>query len=629
MHQTTPDVSVLVPTFGRPETALALLRRLDAQTVDPARFEVVLVDDGSPDPVAVDPDAHRFRVLLLRQANAGPAAARNLGLEHCRAALTLILNDDAVPDPRLIEEHLEAHASAPERTAVLGSFPFTPDARRHPFVQLLEESDLLFDFMRLSPGCFHDWTYFWTCNISLSTEALREVGGFDAELFRDAIVEDVELGYRLEQRGWRVLYHPEAHCAHDHRLTAAAYLRRHVLLGKNQARMARKHGDPGLVSLPPDQPFDAALCMQLQAVIESRHELQKRVVAQLENFEVRFDDTIVPPELCVSARNLVRRAGRLPLMRGLLMEIEGVDPWPVMEQGPPAGKLTSIVVLSHQSRDQLQRCIQRLRDFADERHPIEILVVDNGSTDGSAEWLATQSDLRAFYNEENVGAPRARNQAIPHARGEWFVFMDSDVMVTAGWLRRMLYHGEVEGAAGCVGPVTNRSAHGHPIETPPLPTPEALDAFAAQRAANFHRKFRYGRLMTSFCILVHRDVVERIGGFDERFNPWGFEDDDFSLRARLAGWRLRLAQDVFVLHEEYFGEKAARHDELLFRNWRRFAAKWGLPNAHAHGDYTGLDELFDRDWSDAELFVPLEPAAPLPETAARLQGAAPTARTSS
>jgi glycosyltransferase involved in cell wall biosynthesis len=179
-----PQLSVIVPTYGRSETVARLLARLDAQTLAPERFEVVVVDDGSPEPIALDPARHRFRLLALRQDNAGPAAARNLALERCRASWTVILNDDAVPAPDLLERHLAAAAAAPERTAVLGAFPFTARALRSPFVQVLQQSDLLFDFPGLRPGGLLGWTFFWTCNLGLPTRALRDEGGFVAERFR-------------------------------------------------------------------------------------------------------------------------------------------------------------------------------------------------------------------------------------------------------------------------------------------------------------------------------------------------------------------------------------------------------------------------------------------------------------
>jgi hypothetical protein len=92
-----PRISVVVPTYKRPERIERLLACLAAQTLAPSEFEVILVDDGSPEPLIVDCPSRPFACELLRQENQGPGAARNLGVERCAAPLVLFLNDDAVP----------------------------------------------------------------------------------------------------------------------------------------------------------------------------------------------------------------------------------------------------------------------------------------------------------------------------------------------------------------------------------------------------------------------------------------------------------------------------------------------------------------------------------------------------
>ena len=131
-------------------------------------------------------------------------------------------------------------------------------------MRLLDESNLLFDFPGLEHDGFHDWRFFWTCNLSLPTRALREVGGFDAELFREAIVEDVELGYRLGQQGWRVLYREDAICHHAHELTPRSYFDRMVRLGVNLLRMWRKHGDREVIWMEGDDPEAHFKLLQLR-----------------------------------------------------------------------------------------------------------------------------------------------------------------------------------------------------------------------------------------------------------------------------------------------------------------------------------------------------------------------------
>jgi GT2 family glycosyltransferase len=618
MHDSIPDLSVLVPTHGRSATLAQLLASLSAQTLEPQRFEVIVVDDGSPEPVVLETARYPFRLVLLRQAQAGPGAARNRGLEHCRAPLVLILNDDAVCANDLCERHLAAHAELPERRAVLGTFHFTARALQSPFVRVLDQSDLLFTFTALQDRREYDWRFFWTCNLSLPVAGLREVGGFDAERFPEAIVEDVELGFRLHKRGWRVVYREDCRATHDHALTPSSYLQRGVRLGRYLLRMWQKHGDPRIVWCR----SQAEACMALDLAVTGV-EFYRTTFAGLERALARLEEEYrgreLPPELVQQTIKLLQEVGFGAFRRGMHLEHTGVDGLEVMERGAPSGGLTSVVVVSYDALANTRRCIEALRAARDERHPIEIVVVDNGSRDGSAEWLAAQSDLVLVKNDHNAGAPRARNQALKLCRGAWVAFLDNDVFVPRGWLARALYHGAVDPRVGSIALVANRASKNQVVPYTGGSDPESIERFADARGREFHRRGQDCALFTSLAVLVKREVIERIGGFDERFSPWGFEDDDLAVRVRLAGWRNRVALDTFVFHAAYDNaKKQARHDALLQENWRKFAEKWGPPGrVPPLFDYNAL-ELGSARNQTQELHVPLESSATRPPRAPAL-----------
>jgi len=608
------EISVVVPTYGRSEILRTLLRALDAQTLPADRFEVVVVDDGTVPPIEIELAAHAYSITLLRQANAGPGAARNLAFEHARGPLVLILNDDAVPAPDLLAGHIAAQASAPPKTAILGSFPFTARSLKSPFVRLLSETTLLFDYVRMKDRGTYGWQNFWTCNLSLPLQVLREVGGFDGATFREAICEDVELGYRLEQLGWRVHYRADLVCEHDHVVTPSGYFQRALRLGVNSAKMYAKHGDIELFSVKTSKGGPTANWRaSAQGTIEAYHGVQQKFVSKLEAMESSQGAREHTPAELKSLAEMTHKLAMVPYHRGWLLELEKHEPGRVLLNGPSEGRLVSIVVVSYNALAKTRTCLEALRRNADERHPTEIIVVDNGSTDGSAEWLAQQTDIDFVRNADNAGAPRARNQGIARARGEYLAFLDNDVITTHEWLHRLLFHAEVDGASGCVGPLTDRAGHGQEIPYVGTSAVADIESFAAERARAHDRKFRFQTLMTSFCWLVRRAVVDEIGGFDERFSPWGFEDDDFSMRAALAGFRNRVALDVFVRHEHYGGKKAQVHSELLARNWSRFAEKWCGSGDVPYGEYAAIQPAMRRTFERAEYYVPFatEPTAPL------------------
>ena len=584
---------MIFPTCGRPERARALLENLSRQTLAPERFEVVCVDDGSVPPLELARE-WPFRFVCERQENAGPGAARNRALQQVRAPLCLILNDDAVPAPGLLAGHLEVHARPSGKLAVLGTFHFDAASRASAFVELLDRSDLLFDFSALKPGELHGWPFFWTCNISLPTRALREAGGFDALNFRD-IVEDVELGWRLERAGYRVLYRADLVAEHAHRWSIEAYFERAVRLGRNLVRMYRKHGDPTVLRLPQGSKPGEPWLRSLQATFELAHEQCGKAQALLQQVEREHSGRPLPAELVTKLAGLVARVQAVPLARGMLAEWTGCDPQQAFEHGPRTDLLTSVIVVACGEGRRIERCLEALERTRESGHPLEILVVDNGCSAATRAWLEQRPDVSVICNEHNLGAPAARNQALARARGEWLVFLDDDVVVTRNWLSQLLWHAEVDPLAACIGPRTDRAAHGQALAYDGGETTEALEAFAAELHARARHKFRHALLLSSFCLLTRRSVIAALEGFDTRFSPWGFEDDDFTLRAARLGMHNRVAEDVFVRHVAYSsGARAARHEQLLDENWRKFADKWSLPGDARRGDYAGLEAALAR-----------------------------------
>lgn len=619
-----PALSILVPTYGRPDRIRTLLERLETQTAAPGTFEVVVVDDGSEPAIDLGQRERPYPLTLLRQDNAGPAAARNTGLGSVRAPLVLILNDDAVPAPDLVEAHLAAHAELGPGVAVLGTFDFTADSLRSPFVRLLQGSDLLFAFTRLVHGEEYSWEYFWTCNISLSVEAIRRAGMFDAERFEIALCEDVELGLRLCDQGLRIVHRAECRAEHEHRLTPESYFERHFQLGRYQHRIGAKFQQPGAlfprkIFDPAGQPVDGLR----HGILQLKPAAEATVEAILE-LESAFAETEIPEEMARDAKQAILERGQFFRFAGLWYELTGEDlrtpraPSPAVGQGseaPAPDPAVSIVFASFNALENTKRCVEALRRGANPRYPQEIIAVDNGSTDGSAEWLAAQPDVELIRNPANHGAPRARNQALVRARGGWIAFLDNDVFVSRSWLPRALEHGAADSSVGSIALMANRASKKQVLPYDGPREPRAIDAFADAHYASCAGESEDATLFTSLAVLVRREVIDRIGGFDEAFSPWGFEDDDLALRIRLAGWRNLVARDTFVFHAEYgSADKHQRHAAWLETNWDRFLAKWcPARRGAALFDYAGVTVPQPGEATEAQLVAPLPgPDAPPP-----------------
>ena len=248
---------------------------------------------------------------------------------------------------------------------------------------------------------------------------------------------------------------------------------------------------------------------------------------------------------------------------------------------------TSIVILSYNTLQLLQLCIESIREHT-EAGTYEIIVVENASKDGSAAWLKEQSDLRCIYNEKNLGFPKGCNQGLAIATGTELLLLNSDTVVTQNWLKNLrcaLYSSPQAGAAGCV---TNYCSNDQQIEVP-YGDLEEMQLFAAEyNKASDPVRWEKKATLVGFCYLFKREVFEKIGWLDEQFSPGNFEDDDYSLRILQAGYDLLLCRDTFIHHfgsasflqsctKQEASEKEARFRALNLRNAALFHEKWHVP----------------------------------------------------
>ncbi|MFN2384731.1 MAG: glycosyltransferase family 2 protein [Thermoanaerobaculia bacterium] len=238
--------SVVVPTYRRPDTLFQVLDALGRQQAPP-EFEVVVVDDGSGDETATRLGAYRpaYPFRFFSQKNRGPAAARNRGIEEARAPYLLFLGDDTVPEKNLLAVHARAHReAAPASVAVLGYTTWPRDRAVTPFLHHINEYGLQFGYGLIVDPESVPFNFFYTSNISLERERLREAGLFDTS-FPHAAWEDIEMSYRLIRRGLKIVYRPEAVARHHHDITFASFRRRQEKSGVAAAIFYAKHPELG------------------------------------------------------------------------------------------------------------------------------------------------------------------------------------------------------------------------------------------------------------------------------------------------------------------------------------------------------------------------------------------------
>jgi GT2 family glycosyltransferase len=236
-------ISVVVPTYGRPDRLRSCLVGLEQLHFPDDQYEVIVVDDGGPVPAeaVVAPFRDRLDITLIRQVNAGPAAARNAGAACAKGRFLAFIDDDCVPVPIWL-------------SALASRFRQTPDCLiGGGIVNALPQNaySTTTDLLTLYTCQYHQRQHdapllFAAANLGLPTERFRELGGFSTS-FRFAAGEDYDLCYRWQEHGYRTIYAPEAVVYHRHPLTFRAFCRQHFNYGRGlfrfRARIARRSGD--------------------------------------------------------------------------------------------------------------------------------------------------------------------------------------------------------------------------------------------------------------------------------------------------------------------------------------------------------------------------------------------------
>ena len=251
----------------------------------------------------------------------------------------------------------------------------------------------------------------------------------------------------------------------------------------------------------------------------------------------------------------------------------------------PARKgLASIVTLSWNAPQFTRVAIESIRAFT--KHPYEIIVVDNGSGPETTTWLRTlereSSDVRVIFNETNRGFAGGCNQGMAAARGDYVVLLNNDVIVTEGWLEGLIDGVERSPSTGVSAPRSVNVAGDQAVTDADYNNVEQMHVYAAARRARYRGQGYLSDRVIGFCMCMKRIVFEEIGGIDERFGVGNFEDDDYSIRVRAAGYTMFVCEDVFIHHigSATFKANNVDYSARMQENWSKFAAKWGLPSEY-------------------------------------------------
>ena len=248
------------------------------------------------------------------------------------------------------------------------------------------------------------------------------------------------------------------------------------------------------------------------------------------------------------------------------------------ESGEAAKPLVSIIMLTYNALEFTQQAIDSIT--ANTHHRYEMVLVDNGSTDGTKDYLRGQlerhSDWQLIDNADNRGFAAGNNQGVEAARGRYVLLLNNDVLVADGWLTSLVNSLERDPRIGMVGPVANNVSGRQRIDSGTYSDDDGYYEFAAYVRERNKGLLTPRRRIAGFAMLLQRELYRDLGGLDEQFGSGNYEDDDLCVRLREQGLAIMVNEGIYLHH---FGSKTFEHNKIdytasLSRNSVLFREKW-------------------------------------------------------
>jgi len=251
-----------------------------------------------------------------------------------------------------------------------------------------------------------------------------------------------------------------------------------------------------------------------------------------------------------------------------------------------------VIVLSWNRLDITKNFIESF--WANTAVPSRLIIIDNASSDGTVEYLSSLKDssdraIKVVFNKENKGFVGGMNQGIAISDAPYVCLANNDLLFTKGWLEEIINMFQKYPQVGLLNPNSNNLGERFGEKE------TSLNDFANDIRSRYKGVFIEMPFCIGFCMVIKRDVINKIGVLSEDFYPAFFEDSDYSLRTVKAGYRIGVAKGSYVWHKEHatFDKLDKKKTEELFkRNKGIFIKKWGrmLRVAYVCHDIQQIDQ---------------------------------------
>ena len=530
-----PKVSVIVPTYNRPDRLRTALASLAAQTYQD--FEVIVVNDAGRDVefvVAACADRHRI-TTVIHDRNRGLAAARNSGLREAKGAYIAYLDDD----DRYLPNHLETLVGYLDRrecrVAYTDAWRVQERQSDGGYVETGRDVPYSYDFR---PAELLVSNYFPVLCVMHDRACLDDVGLFDESLFAH---EDWDLWIRMATR------FPFKH------------------LPVRTAEFTWRTDGSSMTSGTRETYW------RTTEIIYRKYRPYADLIGGVREAQ---DKRLAEMRVIGSAKNYV----------------------------------CSLVMPICNRVELTKDCLTALAGLKDQPE-YELIIVDNGSTDGTTDFLRQLSgDVRIIVNDENLGFAKACNQGAAAARGKYLVFLNNDTIPQPGWLAALVAEVDSHAEVGIVGSKLlypdGTVQHAGVVRDCARRLPYHIyKGFAGSHpAVNQRREFQ---IVTAACLLIRRALFDEVGRFDEEYVN-GFEDADLCLRVRERGYVVVYQPRSVVIHLESQTPGRKSHDDAnVTRFLDRWKAQWWAADEdrHFHMDGFKLKRVFRNGLEGGDILM--------------------------
>lgn len=565
-----PVVSIIIPLYNKIDLTRRCYDSIKTYTVNP-EYEIIFVDNGSTDATGQFlKDLKGDVKSIINDKNLGFAKACNQGASEAAGKYILFLNNDVEVMENWLKPLVDILDNDPKVAAAAGKLLFPDRTIQHAGVIIIDDHKLpdplvgrhiyykhASDFAEANQR--RTYQALTAACLLVRKSSFDAVKGFDEGYWNG--YEDVDICFKFQEQNWLLVYEPESVVIH----------------------------------------FES----------QSGVERFKKVQSNIERLHQKWLDKIIPDIVIYeNGESKINNTNKIAAYKFLNKNIRNACD--IKKTHP----ITSIIILAHNEVDYTRRCIESI--YKNTNLPFELILVDNGSTDETWPYMESifkskgvDRIIKLIKNKENLGFAAGNNQGIAISSGEYILLLNNDTIVTEGWLDRMMVCAKAHPDSGIIGPMSNHVSGPQHVEKVNYNTftGSGLNKFSRRFSAKYSGKAKKNLNIVGFCMLIKREVIRKIGGFDGRFGKGNFEDDDFSIRALLWGFESWIAKDCFIHH---FGSKTFSGMKIDYRtslekNWEIFKIKWGLPDNLPLGSGYALPQRSVKA-SDPKLYY-----VPLPE----------------